>query len=217
MTLPASGAISFGQVDTELGLSSTALITLNDAAVRTLAGVGGSGTTISLDNLHGKTYSTYHRPTTYTPTNVTGGSIINPTSAYDGSSITLDGSTWAAILHNKSGPVDVEEVCTYSGFGTGTFSGYLKLVINASCSDTSISAQSVVGIDVNGTTIASLSSNLSGHPVTASYPTTSPISYAVTGINLATFTVAIWSIGGQYDSSDYCSSNINACDIILVP
>jgi hypothetical protein len=42
------------QVNTELGYSSTATISLNDAAVRTLAGVGGSGTTISMSNLQGK-------------------------------------------------------------------------------------------------------------------------------------------------------------------
>lgn len=42
------------QVNDELGLSSTATISLNDAAVRTLAGVGGSGTVISMSNLQGK-------------------------------------------------------------------------------------------------------------------------------------------------------------------
>ena len=36
MTLPASGAISFSNINTELNLSSTAQISLNDAAVRTL-------------------------------------------------------------------------------------------------------------------------------------------------------------------------------------
>jgi hypothetical protein len=36
MTLPASGAISFSDVNTELGLSSTSQISMNDAAVRTL-------------------------------------------------------------------------------------------------------------------------------------------------------------------------------------
>lgn len=53
MTLPL-GQISMSEVNVELGLSSTALISLNDAAVRTLAGVGGSGTIISMQNLQGK-------------------------------------------------------------------------------------------------------------------------------------------------------------------
>jgi hypothetical protein len=39
-------------VNTELGLTSTATISLNDAAVRTLAGVASG--TISMDNLRGK-------------------------------------------------------------------------------------------------------------------------------------------------------------------
>jgi hypothetical protein len=49
-----SGQISLGNVNTELGLSATALITMNDAAVRTLAGVGGSGTVITMQNLQNK-------------------------------------------------------------------------------------------------------------------------------------------------------------------
>jgi hypothetical protein len=54
MTLPV-GEISLSQVNTELGISpSSTLITMNDAAVRTLAGVGGSGTVISMQNLQGK-------------------------------------------------------------------------------------------------------------------------------------------------------------------
>jgi len=54
MTLPV-GQISLSQVNTELGISpSSTLITMNDAAVRTLAGVGGSGTAISMQNLQGK-------------------------------------------------------------------------------------------------------------------------------------------------------------------
>lgn len=52
MTLPASGAISLSGVNTELGYSSTAQISLNDSAVRTLA--GKSSGAISLDDLHGK-------------------------------------------------------------------------------------------------------------------------------------------------------------------
>lgn len=54
MPLP-SGQISLSEVNTELGISpASTLITMNDAAVRTLAGVGGSGTVISMSDLQGK-------------------------------------------------------------------------------------------------------------------------------------------------------------------
>ena len=49
-----TGTISLSNVNTELGRSSTANISMNEAAVRTLAGVGGSGTIITMDNLRGK-------------------------------------------------------------------------------------------------------------------------------------------------------------------
>jgi len=51
MTLPA-GQISFGQVNTELSLSATAQISLNDTAVRSLAGVPSGQ--IAMSNLQGK-------------------------------------------------------------------------------------------------------------------------------------------------------------------
>lgn len=54
MTLPASGAISLSQVNTELGRGSTNAIDMNDSAVRTLAGVGGSGSQWSMNSLYGK-------------------------------------------------------------------------------------------------------------------------------------------------------------------
>lgn len=52
MTLQASGAISLGQVNTERGLASTALITMNDAGVRTLFGIASGS--ISLSQGYGK-------------------------------------------------------------------------------------------------------------------------------------------------------------------
>jgi len=49
-----SGQISLNDVNVELGLAGTTLISMNQANVRTLAGVGGSGTPISMQNLQGK-------------------------------------------------------------------------------------------------------------------------------------------------------------------
>jgi hypothetical protein len=52
MALPASGAIALSDVNTELGLSSTATITMNDTAVRTLFGVASGA--IDMNTGHGK-------------------------------------------------------------------------------------------------------------------------------------------------------------------
>lgn len=60
MTMPSSGALNMGgtsspvSVAQELGLGLTTTISMNQAAVRTLAGVGGSGTTWSMNSLYGK-------------------------------------------------------------------------------------------------------------------------------------------------------------------
>lgn len=52
MTLPTSGAISLGQVNTELGKAATAAISMNNADVRTLE-AKPSGI-IAMSDLHGK-------------------------------------------------------------------------------------------------------------------------------------------------------------------
>lgn len=75
MTLPSSGAISLSQVNTELGYSSTATISLNDSAVRSLAGV--SSGTISMSNLYGKSSRV---SISYTFTSSTADASLNVTS-----------------------------------------------------------------------------------------------------------------------------------------
>lgn len=52
MTLPVSGPISLNDVNVELGLAGTTLISMNQASVRTLAGVPSGA--ISMQNLQGK-------------------------------------------------------------------------------------------------------------------------------------------------------------------
>jgi hypothetical protein len=56
MTLPASGLITLSNVNTELGRSSTQIITLDDYYVRLLAGVPSGQ--IAMSNLYGKNAST---------------------------------------------------------------------------------------------------------------------------------------------------------------
>jgi hypothetical protein len=53
MALPV-GEISFSQVNVELARPATQELEINDADVRSIAGVGGSGTVISMDDLRGK-------------------------------------------------------------------------------------------------------------------------------------------------------------------
>jgi hypothetical protein len=53
MTTPVA-QIGFNQINAELALTPTAQISMNDAAVRTLAGVPTPGTQISMSNLQGK-------------------------------------------------------------------------------------------------------------------------------------------------------------------
>lgn len=71
MTLPASGAISFSDVNTELGLSSTSQISMNDAAVRTLFSQASGA--ISMTAGYGKSNTS----TPGAPTGVSGSSATS--------------------------------------------------------------------------------------------------------------------------------------------
>ena len=61
MPLPASGAISISQISVEIGRASTATTSLNETAVRSLAGVASGQ--ISMSNFYGKAAAFNFSPT----------------------------------------------------------------------------------------------------------------------------------------------------------
>jgi len=117
MSLPSSGQISMGQVDTELGLSSTAQVSLNDSAVRTLFGV--SSGQISMSSGYGK--SSY----------VTSGLIMNidfNQASYSGSGTTVTDLT----TNGNNGTLVNSPVYTSGTPSYMTFDGTSNYIGNAS-------------------------------------------------------------------------------------
>jgi hypothetical protein len=94
MALPASGPISMSMVNTELGLSATAVITLNDAAVRTL--FNKSSGAIALSDGYGKSAVVDTMPM-IDP----GGTYSNTTDRTIGAEVNLTG----ASLNDYVGPI----------------------------------------------------------------------------------------------------------------
>ena len=118
MTMPSSGPISLGQANTELGFSATALISMNDAAVRSLAGVGGSGTTWSMSSLYGKSAVTIslssvtsNEPFDATP--FAGGEPSTATLSF------LSNGTWSATLEASASKSGNWATPTTTGVGSG--------------------------------------------------------------------------------------------------
>ena len=114
-TPSAPNSISMNQVNVELGRGGTTLITMNDAIVRTLAGVASG--TISMDNLRGK--SSYSPPTSIEYLIVGGGG------KGEGGSVPGSGGSGVVILRYSNVHADSPSVTgPYTLTNTGGYKIY---------------------------------------------------------------------------------------------
>lgn len=135
MALPSSGTISLGQVNVELGKSSTATISLGDSAVRTLA--GRSSGSISMSHLRGKVNFAW-------TTNLSG----SPASQYTYKrSCTATSSRGCSVTTNSRLTIKTDGSYTITGNSSGRFynsSGtkplYVKLVSKTQFMSTSLTS-----------------------------------------------------------------------------
>ena len=95
MTLPASGAISLNDINIELGIASGTAISLNDTAVRDLAGIPSGP--ISLNDFYGK--ASYDSALMTMPTSINVENISSGQSSY----ITWDSGDNKAMVYPSSG------------------------------------------------------------------------------------------------------------------
>jgi hypothetical protein len=143
MTLPASGAISLANnsgdtttqsVNKELGKASpyNQTISINDAAVRTLGGFGGSGTVADMNTLHGKSAVSQTTLTlTYTSANnnTATNKNINIKTAIGGSYVA--GHTTVNLTVSSGAILGSTSTSTYTlDTGTGWVSGDIINIIN---------------------------------------------------------------------------------------
>ena len=134
MALPASGnTISLSQVNTELGRGSTANISMNETAVRSLFGKPGSGNTISMSDGWGKSAITISLSsvggafgTEYPGNTAYAELIFNPNGTVTASTSnfgTVSSGNWATPTTTGIGSSYWVRATQTGAYGTGGFGG----------------------------------------------------------------------------------------------
>lgn len=155
MTMPSSGPLNMGGTTTpqsvanELSLGLTTTISMNQANVRTLAGVGGSGTTWSMNSLYGKSNRTvaFNNANTFSSSVAGNGCTSTLTFLADGTitaTFTVSGG-WQPAPTTFISP-------------TGSTTG-----MSIRCNWTSISRGGSAVVSVFGTTVGAVASYDSGY------------------------------------------------------
>lgn len=135
MTLPATGSISFNQVNVELSRSGTAALSLNDSAVRSVAGVGGSGTQISMSDLRGKSAVSLTSPMLFN------GNSYTANTYGTGCSLTLNmnaDGTWTTFTYGDITSTSAYYSGTWKTGSGGTY--YVRFTRNSSSGSGSATA-----------------------------------------------------------------------------
>lgn len=218
MTLPASGQIDLNSVNIELGFAGTAQISLNDTAVRNLAGIPSGA--ISLNDLHGARF--WARPSTYS-TSGSGGTVSNASYVYDTSGTNIDTVT-DAVINNPSGAAyswPKTFSVTYSGFGSVTKSGTLYVSISGTLYDSGVTAYSYADLQVNGTSVpySPVYSVTGGGGGGFSFVGGSAYTVSLTNQNLATLNVTLATSAGTVgplSDGDYATANVLFYDLVFL-